>query len=92
MIEAMIFQQIAVHMYIAIVGAILTIIKIVTGPTIAIDMRNKLIDGSVMKQGIQQLLVNMVNMSSVLDVVIMATKPNIVHLSNVLAMKGVPNQ
>jgi hypothetical protein len=31
-------------------------------------------------------------MFSVLDVVIMVTKPNIVHLSNVLAMKGVPNQ
>jgi hypothetical protein len=59
-------------MYIAIVGAILTIIKIVTGPTISIDMRNKLIVGSVMKQGIQQLLVNMVNMFSVLDVVIVA--------------------
>ena len=66
--------------------------KIDTGPTISIDTRNKLIVGSVMKQGIQQLLVNMVNMFSVLDVVIMVTKPNIVHLSNVLAMKGVPNQ
>jgi hypothetical protein len=77
-------------MYIAIVGAFLTIIKIVKGPTISIDMRNKLIVGSVMKQGIQQLLVNMVNMFSVFDVVIMVT--NIVHLSNVLAMKGVPNQ
>ena len=80
------------HMYIAIVGAILTIIKIARGPTISIDTRNKLIVGSVMKQGIHQLLVDMVNMFNVLDVVTMVTKPNIVHLSNVLAMKGVPNQ
>ena len=80
------------HMYIAIVGAILTIIKIDTGPTISIDMRHKLIVGSVMKQGIHQLLVDMVNMFNVLDVVTMVTKPNIVHLSNVLAMKDVPNQ
>jgi hypothetical protein len=79
-------------MYIAIVGAILTIIKIATGPTISIDTRNKLIVDFVMQQGIQQLLVNMVNMLSVLYVVIMVTKPNIVHLSNVLAMKGAPNQ
>lgn len=64
----------------------------VTGPTFSIDMTNKLIVGSVMKQDIQQLLVNMVIMFSVLDVAIMATKPNIVHLSNVSAMKGVPNQ
>jgi hypothetical protein len=56
------------------------------------DMRNKLIVGSVMKQGIHQLLADMVNMFNVLDVVTMVTKPNIVHLSNVLAMKGVPNQ
>jgi hypothetical protein len=55
-------------------------------------MRNKLIVGSVMKQGIHQLLADMVNMFNVLDVVTMVTKPNIVHLSNVLAMKGVPNQ
>jgi hypothetical protein len=52
-------------MYIAIVGAILTIIKIDTGPTISIDMRNKLIVGSVMKEGIHQLLVDMVNMFNV---------------------------
>ena len=57
-----------------------------------LDMRNKLIVGSVMKQGIHQLLADMVNMFNVLDVVTMVTKPNIVHLSNVLAMKGVPNQ
>jgi hypothetical protein len=37
-------------------------------------MRNKLIVGSVVKQGIQQLLVNMINMFSVLDVVIMVTQ------------------
>ena len=79
-------------MYIAIVGAILTIIKIATCPTISIDTRNKLIVDFVMQQGIQQLLVNMVNMLSVLYVVIMVTKPNIVHLSNVLAVKGAPNQ
>jgi hypothetical protein len=58
----------------------------------SVSLRNKLIVGSVMKQGIHQLLADMVNMFNVLDVVTMVTKPNIVHLSNVLAMKGVPNQ